>query len=474
MKILYIGRLNIKIIAFLFIFNVISMSNVLSENSTNHSSHFKTDIEGISENMIYSEYWEKGLTNNQHEILSPHQIKHQNQQLFQTTDYMNDLTLYPETLTKKKIIAAIKLISKIPSSNRYYSNGKQLTKTDYKKYQTALNINAIPTTQNINFAMVVKRSNLRRFPTNDAVFKTNDKINIDRFQESASFPTEVVAILHESQDKKWSFVATYNYHAWIENKNIAIATKEAIFNYKHSNHFMVITGDKVLTTYNPHNKNISEIQLDMGTKIQLTAEENIPTSLGGQNTYTSYVVNLPTRNRKGYLKFEHALISRNKDVHIGYLPFNKENIIKQSFKFLGERYGWGHSFNARDCTGFVGDVYKSFGILMPRNSGQQGNNNYGANVRFSKQATTNEKLKQINQLEVGDLIYIPGHVMMYLGKNNGKPYIIHDVSGLSYFKENGNYYKSTLNGVSVTPLLPLQLNQETSYIDRIYNLKKIK
>ena len=47
-------------------------------------------------------------------------------------------------------------------------------------------------------------------------------------------------------------------------------------------------------------------------------------------------------------------------------------MLHQSFKFLGERYGWGHSYNARDCSGFVSEVYRSFGVQLPRNTRDQG------------------------------------------------------------------------------------------------------
>jgi cell wall-associated NlpC family hydrolase len=60
-----------------------------------------------------------------------------------------------------------------------------------------------------------------------------------------------------------------------------------------------------------------------------------------------------------------------RDTAPDYLPLTRANVIRQAFKFLGERYGWGHSFNARDCSGFTNDVYRSFGILMPPNSGAQ-------------------------------------------------------------------------------------------------------
>jgi len=111
--------------------------------------------------------------------------------------------------------------------------------------------------------------------------------------------------------------------------------------------------------------------------------------------------------------------------------------------------------------------------LMPRNSGQQGKGEYGTNFRFTKESKTSDKLAVLKQLQIGDLIYIPGHVMMYLGQENEQPVVIHDVKGLAYWKPDGEYYSGVLNAVSVTPLLPLQLNKETTYLDKIYNIKRI-
>jgi hypothetical protein len=119
---------------------------------------------------------------------------------------------------------------------------------------------------------------------------------------------------------------------------------------------------------------------------------------------------------------------------------------------------------------------------MPRNSGQQGQGKYGINQTFTLSENLNDSVADnvenkvetiLSTIEVGDLLYISGHVMMYLGSDNSEPYIIHDVKGLSYFDHDNKFYRGTLNGVSVTPLLPLQLSEKANYIDGIYNVKKI-
>jgi len=433
-----------------------------------------SDVINVEESMLSPTFWSSKHKNNNEKILSQQQINNYNKQFFKTSSLMTEFSEFPETLGFNEISAKIHAISKVPKSKRFYSSGKKITEEDYQDYQSAINLAAIPKQNNIRFAMVVRRTDMRTFPTDDKVYKTSTNKNIDRFQETALFPTQVVALLHQSQDKKWYFGVSYNYAAWFKKSDVAIGSREEILNYKNRVNFLVVTGSKVFTTYNPDNKNISEVQLEMGTVIPVENASDIPVVIGGQNTYSSHVVSLPTRNESGALHFQQALIQKNQDVHKGFLPYTRENIITQSFKFLGERYGWGHSFNARDCTGFVGEVFKTFGILMPRNSGEQGNSKQGINTRFMATTSNSEKLNIINTLEVGDLIYRPGHVMMFLGLNNETPYIIHDVSDLKYFKSNGEYYSGHLNAVSITPLIPLHLSRETSYLDKLYNIKKIK
>ena len=293
-------------------------------------------------------------------------------------------------------------------------------------------------------------------------------------KKSVLFPGDALAVLHESTDGKWALVQAYNYTAWVALADIAIGPKAEVFGYESADNFLVITGDKVSTVYNPDVAGVSELQLDMGVRIPLSRPKELAHNLYGQNPYLSHMVRLPVRADDGSLTFKHALIARKEDTHIGYLPFTQENIIKQSFKFLGERYGLGHRFNGRDCTGFVSEIYKSFGIKLPRNSGDQGKSDIGVNTDYGKDALLADKIKRLITGKAGDLIYIPGHVLMLLGNSNGKPYVIHDVHGLGYMTDDGTLYKGTLNGVSVTPMLPLRTSVEHSYLERATIIKTIK
>jgi cell wall-associated NlpC family hydrolase len=211
----------------------------------------------------------------------------------------------------------------------------------------------------------------------------------------------------------------------------------------------------------------------MGVRLPLADPDTLSQNVDGQNPHASHAVRLPVRSENGELGFRTALIARSQDISLGYLPFTRRNIIQQAFKFLGERYGWGHSYNARDCTGLVSEVYRTVGIFLPRNSSQQGNSPIGENIRFAPDDSAEEKLKTLTSADVGDLLYSTGHVMLYLGTMDGQPYVIHDLSGSGGVGEDGKYEEDAINGVSVTPLSPMHVSQAFTYLEKMYAIKKI-
>ncbi|MGR3980962.1 NlpC/P60 family protein [Pseudoalteromonas sp. 1181_04] len=447
--------------------SIITMAPVIAAANT-----WQSDVIGVTQSQLTPQHWLSQVTDKT--LMSAAQIAAFNKQLIADNEHIVDPLDFASQLTREQLKAYILSISAVPKIPRFYPNGVALSNKHFAKYLANLNLDAVTDNNQVSYAMVVKRSVLRTFPTSDRVLNSGLDNDLDRFQESGLFPGDTVAILHESADKKWLLVRAYNYLAWAPKADIAISNKSTLREFKNNDDFLLITGAKVNTAYVPNDATTSQVQLDMGVRLPLMPADKTPHLLNGQNTYANYVVQLPTRGEQGQLVIKPALISRSSDVHLGYLPYTQQHLIKQGFKFLGERYGWGHDYNGRDCTGFVGEIYKSFGLLMPRNSGQQGKGEYGTNHRFDKTSNESDKLAVVNNMQVGDLIYIPGHVMMYLGEQDGQPYVIHDVKGLGYNKADGSFYSSSLNGVSVTPLLPLRLSQTQSYLDRTYNIKRIR
>lgn len=423
---------------------------------------------------LSAEYW-VNLAQRPDEILKDEQaIQALAEDAFASDPHMVDLALYADELTRTEVADIILSMSKPYASELYYRDGGKVETADYDSYKASLGLNELPDKVVVRFGMVLQRADMRSWPTDDVVFTSHATFDLDRFQENALFPADVVAVLHESHDTEWYFVQSFNYAAWVQKDNIAIGRRSEILDYKNAARFLVVTGSKVTTNFNPHAATISELQLDMGIRLPLADLEDTTQNVDGQSPDASYAVRLPVRDENAELGFRTALIARSQDVQQGYLPYTRRNIVEQAFKFLGERYGWGHSYNARDCTGLVAEVYKSFGIQLPRNSGQQGLSPIGDSIQFTAKTSDEEKLNAVLSADIGDLLYSTGHVMLYLGTIDGMPYVIHDLSGFGWAGEDGRVREAALNGVSVTPLMTLHSSRETTYFEAIYAIKKIR
>ena len=107
------------------------------------------------------------------------------------------------------------------------------------------------------------------------------------------------------------------------------------------------------------------------------------------------------------------------------------------------------------------------GVQLPRNTSDQAVSPAFVRRGFDADDTREERIAAARALDVGDLVYIPGHVMMVIGHVDGQPYVIHDTNGGSYVGADGELVRMGLNGVVVTPLLPMAFNETETYVDRM-------
>lgn len=435
---------------------------------------WQSDIPLLKVEHLKADYWVQQVADAGQLILTPEQITKRNAETFALQPEMQAITDIPVTLSRKDLLAVIQQVSAIPEAARFFDTGQALSAADWAPIQQQLNLPAIKAQNPTRFALVTRRASLLAMPTELRVFNDALALDINRLQETAVFVGEPVAVLHQSSDAHWLLVQNYHYTGWVKADALALGAREQVLAYAAREPFLVVTGAKAHTNFTPQLPAISELQLDMGVRLPLLSAAEVGHNVHGQNPHASFITELPVRNSAGQLELVPALIARNQDVQQGYLPYTTEQVVKQAFKYLGQRYGWGYDYNSVDCTGFLVDIFRTFGLLMPRNSGQQGYGAFGQNTRFAETALHEEKLAAVRQAKVGDFIYRPGHVMLYLGESGGEPFVIHAVFDLAYYTAAGEFYRGTLNSVSVTPLTPLHLTAEQSYLDRLYAIKSLR
>jgi cell wall-associated NlpC family hydrolase len=435
---------------------------------------FTEGVRGIEPARLTPGFWIERLAEPDRVIQDRAAIEARNAELLRDDPSMHDLRALPAAITRARVAEWIAKLADPPGHTLYDASGKAIPAATIDAIVANRNLEAIPGTQPTRYGMVATRASLRAFPTDLRVFSEPGDADIDRFQESALFPGTPVVPLHASRDGHWLFVLSPRYAAWIAHDRVAIGSAEQVFGYVAKAPYRIVTGAAASTVYTPERPALSRLQLDMGLRLPLRADVGADAEVNGQLAYTSHVIELPMRDGDGRLAFAPALLPATADSAADYLPLTHANLIRQSFKFLGERYGWGHSYEARDCSGFVSEVYRSMGVQLPRNTRDQAVSPALDKRLFGANDDRAARLAAARALDVGDLVYIPGHVMMVIGRLDGEPWVIHDTTGISYLAADGRLVREHLNAVSVTPLLPLQSGPDHTYIDRMTSIVRFR
>lgn len=240
---------------------------------------------------------------------------------------------------------------------------------------------------------------------------------------TAIYVNEPVVVLSEQDG--WYLICCAYYEGWVCKDCIALcADRLEWLQWQEMPDFLMITGDYIELPHRAAQQEVAAglagLRLDMGVRLALVgscAGDCVP------GMYNNYIVRIPVRTQRGRLTCAEAGIPASCDVHIGYLTYNRENVLRQAFKTLGNVYGWGGSLYSRDCSALVMDVYRCFGILLPRDvSGQMMLTACGS-VESGPEAAA-----VLGRLKPGDILGFPGHTMLYAGYA-GTHYVISALGG---------------------------------------------
>ncbi len=110
-------------------------------------------------------------------------------------------------------------------------------------------------------------------------------------------------------------------------------------------------------------------------------------------------------------------------------PLTRRAVLTEAFSLLDSPYGWGGHEGGRDCSRFLLDIFATFGLPLPRHSARQATS--GTFQVDVESMPSREKLLLIESAQQKGivLLHFPGHIMLYLGRDDdGRPYAIHSFS----------------------------------------------
>jgi hypothetical protein len=269
-----------------------------------------------------------------------------------------------------------------------------------------------------------------------------------------------VAIFHRSKDGEWLYVQAPYVRGWVKAKSIAIfSDRDSVEKMVKRKQFLVVTGESVSIFSDAARTKVNQ-RASTGTILPL-AEKN----------ESSYIVYMPTRKSDGTVSIGRGYVSLKSDVREQFPAFTQRNIIRQAFKLMGQRYGWGGMYNGRDCSGFTHDVFLSMGVDMPRDSNDQGM--LGTQLGFFEPYEDESgKLKALESAtEAITLLRMPHHMMLYIGRVGEEFYVIHSTWAERISKDSDT--KNRINQVVVSDLTLNGKSYVGSLFDRIVSMNEV-
>ncbi len=426
-------------------------------------------LPNVSPEMEKPEFWIKKIQNPGRLLLTPEEIQKINEEnLIKGEDlYLCKVKALKEEWTKEEILTLLNEDWEgfgRTEEIRYGRYGAPLGDSFWNELIKNLNKESLKERNRMLFGLIVKRTDIRVFPTEEISMGTPTSYEFDRFQHSSISPGSLIGIYHFSKDRLWAYVQTGFIRGWVRTTALAIGKgKNEAVDYEEAKERLLITGSFVKIFGDSSLQQIIFLA-QMGNTFPIL---NQPSNTG--ITPPGYIIQIPFREVDGVLTFRKGYLSKDEDVHPGFLPYTQENLARQAFKMLHQPYGWGEMFGARDCSRFIMDIFATFGILMPRNSKLQAR--VGISLGQMEGMNLKEKERVLDRaIPLATTLRLPGHIMLYLGKDKGNYYAIHNLWAI----QKRGWFGPVLEKIGKVVVSDLSLGRSGPYQSLLYRITDIQ
>lgn len=285
--------------------------------------------------------------------------------------------------------------------------------------------------QRPEYGVCVSLSDVRAVPTAGVITDGAGDNDFDVLQMSYLRVNEPVIIRARTADGEWLYCDSVCVSGWTPTKNIAVCADRVEWLNAWTfpeEEALVVTEGKIYLDQSNVNAAASQRMLTMGTVLRRVAEDEFDPAITNRAVYQNYPVWLPVRREDGSYATTIALIPQHCQVSEGYLPLTTQNILDVAFSMLGDAYGWGGMLSVPDCSLYIRNIYKCFGLELPRNTTWQ--SAMPALKYDLAEMEPAQKAEVLDTLPAGAILFFRGHEMLYLGKDGDRHYVVSTVSSL--------------------------------------------
>jgi len=286
-------------------------------------------------------------------------------------------------------------------------------------------------------AITIANADLRAIPTMEHRFgppgKPGTGYPFDLLQVSSLWVGTPVTVEHISRDGNWALVETALAPGWVRADHLSYVDEN----------FMAQYASKPLATIIAEN-----VPLVSGPGPQVAA--GVGAVLPVEDTDGMRLRVAVPVGRDGQAQTQPVWLTQEQAALMP-MPATPANISHAADQMMGQPYGWGGLDNKRDCSAATRDTLAPFGIWLPRNSAAQAKS--GAYIDLT--GMSNEEKEQAilkDGVPYLTLIWLPGHIMLYIGQYKGHPVVFHDMWGMKTLEADGSEGRKVVGKAVVTTL----------------------
>ena len=300
----------------------------------------------------------------------------------------------------------------------YRSNGRVIPSSVYEGWIHNANMSELNSKK--YKAITIRRTDVKALPTTNTFYRDPKRVGegfpFDYNQNSAHHINIPLFVSHFSRDKQWAFVRGSYAFGWVKVKDIALVSSSFRKMFRNGSYAMTIKDNLRL-----YDGTTSVSLVKLGALFPISSDNK------------HYLV--AKRNKNGQARIEKVTVVNPKTIAKKPLAFNAKNVAMLAKEFYGEPYGWGGRNECRDCSATTRDFLGVFGIFLRRNSSKQAKDGKPTYIKGLKKPAKKRKIIQEAQ-PFRSLLYVPGHIVLYLGQYKGEPVIMHTYWGIR--KKNGS------------------------------------
>ncbi|MBL8014239.1 MAG: SH3 domain-containing protein [Candidatus Omnitrophica bacterium] len=403
-----------------------------------------TLLKDTSPEMLTPGYWISRYPSPDSVLLDTQEIQKFNADIQRKIKSVKDVAQLPESFSGDELTERLKsLLQEYQNKQYYMPSGEPVSEMFFQDVTSNLNLTSIPSVIEPQFGFILKYTAQRFLPTDDQLYERPGDVDFDYLQNNALQISEPVVILHKSFDGKWGYTLGSTSDGWVKLQDVVPCALKDIQEYQQNEKWAVVVEARADLFLDPQLNQFDQ-SVQMGTRFPKEKK---------QESAGAVAIKIPSIRSDGRFAFKTVYLDK-REAQDGYLPYTARTIIKQAFKLLNRPYGWGGMYQEQDCSRFLQEIFASVGIDLPRDSKDQAKIGLPlAEFDLVMREKANLQKKEFFATTRNEVLILTlkGHIMMYLGNVDGKPYAIHS---LWAYREpfEGNDRIRVINRVAVTSL----------------------